>query len=330
MRPSRLRLIVLVAVIVGLGWLDYISGPDFGFSLFYLIPVVIAGWFDGTLFAVIVGALASIAWFLADVLWDKPLLVSSWNGFTRLAIFIGVGVMMSKLRADRERLKKANDELEAFTYSVSHDLRSPLLHVGSYTEMLARHATPVLDATGTHYLTAISDASSTALTLIDDLLDFAHVGRDAMRLSAVDLSLIVEDLRREFSEAAGDRTIRWQFGSLPTVRGDAAMLRVALHNLFDNAVKYTRPRAEALIEVGSYGDHEQIVVYVRDNGVGFDQQYEKKLFRVFERLHGPTEFEGTGIGLAIVNRIVARHGGATWAEGKKGEGATFYMSLPTR
>ena len=329
--PRIARVALLVASVALIGWVDFQSGPDIGFSLFYLIPIVVAGWFEGIGAATIVAVGASVAWFSADYLGNptRPA-VTAWNGFTRLAIFSAIGALMAKLRAERESLRLANAELEAFTYTASHDLRSPLAHIGSYAAMLERHAGASLDEVATRYLSTIADSSRFALNLIDDLLDFSRMGRTEMRRLPVDLGALVDEVQRGLADAAGDRTIRWKIGALPTVNADAPMMRLVMQNLLENAVKYTRPRVEATIEVTAQVGNDQLIVGVHDNGVGFDNQYAGKLFRVFERLHRDEQFEGTGIGLAVVDRIVARHGGRAWAVGVLDKGASFYFSLPFR
>jgi light-regulated signal transduction histidine kinase (bacteriophytochrome) len=165
--------------------------------------------------------------------------------------------------------------------------------------------------------------------LIDELLSFTSMGRHALSFQKVALKELVRDILREFEPATADRSIDWRIGDLPVVNGDPRMLRMVLDNLIANAVKFTRPREQARIEIGSLpGQDAETVIYVRDNGVGFDMAYADKLFGVFQRLHRADEFEGTGIGLASVRRIIARHGGRTWAEGKPDQGATFYLALP--
>jgi light-regulated signal transduction histidine kinase (bacteriophytochrome) len=180
-------------------------------------------------------------------------------------------------------------------------------------------------------MTAISEAAQKMGLLIEDLLSFSRMGRHAVTVQQIDLSRFVRDILREFEPDTAGRQIDWRIGELPVVSADEAMLRTVLINLISNALKFTRTREKARIEIGALSDPEtETVIYVRDNGVGFDTAYADKLFGVFQRLHREEEFEGTGIGLASVRRIIARHGGRVWAEGKPDQGATFYFTLPQR
>jgi len=230
--------------------------------------------------------------------------------------------------AANRQLTIANQELEAFSYTVSHDLRAPLRHVHGYVELLVEEAGDQLSEQARHYLKTISDASREMSTLIDDLLAFSRMGRAELSETRVDLDKLVQATLPDLKRAAPGRNILWKIPPLPAVQGDPAMLSQVLANLLDNAVKYTRPRDPAQIELGCAGQEDgRSILFVRDNGVGFDPQYTSKLFGVFQRLHRSDEFEGTGIGLAIVRRIIGRHGGRTWAEGQVNAGATFYFTL---
>ncbi len=231
------------------------------------------------------------------------------------------------LKERSARLEAANRELEAFSYSVSHDLRAPLRHIGGFVDILRTQAA-TLDPGSRRYLDLIAKATRHMGQLIEDLLVFSRMGRAEMRLARVPLGPLVGEVLREMQEDVKGRRIDWKVAPLPDVRGDPAMLRLVLANLISNAVKYTRPRPEARIEIGAEAGNGETVVFVRDNGVGFDMQYVSKLYGVFQRLHGPEQFEGTGIGLANVRRIVQRHGGRTWAEGEVDRGAAFYFALP--
>ena len=232
--------------------------------------------------------------------------------------------------ADRTaKLEAANKELEAFAYSVSHDLRAPLRHIDGFLELLQKKAAAALDEQSRHYMDTIADAARKMGLLIDDLLSFSRMGRHALSFQPVNLGSLVRDVIGELEPDAAGREIAWRIHDLPAVDGDATMLRMVLANLIANALKFTRPCRQAQIEIGSIpGQLSEAVIFLRDNGVGFDMTYADKLFGVFQRLHRSEEFEGTGIGLANVRRIIARHGGRTWAEGKVNQGAAFYFSLP--
>jgi PAS domain S-box-containing protein len=225
------------------------------------------------------------------------------------------------------QLEAANRELEAFGYSVSHDLRAPLRHINGYIELLKKKAMNDLDEKSLHYFSVISNAAIKMGDLIDDLLSFSRMGRQEMKLKEVNLETIVSDVTRELKQETAGRNIQWRIESLPSVMGDESLLRIVMMNLFSNAVKFTRGKEQAVIEAGSQSREGKTVVFVRDNGVGFDQNYAKNLFGVFQRLHGIDEFEGTGVGLAMVQRIIHRHGGRVWAEGEVDKGAVFYFSL---
>jgi PAS domain S-box-containing protein len=232
------------------------------------------------------------------------------------------------LRRRSAELEVANRELEAFSYSVSHDLRAPVRHIDGFADLLRRHVGASLDVRGQGLLDTISDSAKNMGALIDDLLAFSRMGRAEMQKLPVDLEALVENVREALGPDTRGRAIVWQIGTLPEVHADPAMLRLTLTNLIANAIKYTRGRPEARIEIGATESADETVVFVRDNGAGFDMEYSHKLFGVFQRLHSSDDFEGTGIGLANVKRIIDRHGGRTWAEGELDRGATFYFSLP--
>ncbi len=226
-------------------------------------------------------------------------------------------------------LTAANAELEAFAYSVSHDLRAPLRHLDGFAQLLRKHRTGHLDATSTHYVNTIVEAAANMSRLIDDLLAFSRAGRVEIVKQTVRLDQLVSEVRHELLAANAGRRITWDIHALPSVNADPALLRQVLVNLLSNAVKFTAPRSEARIEIGATtNEKNETVIYVRDNGVGFDPRYAHKLFGVFQRLHSGEQFEGTGIGLANVRRVVQRHGGRVWAEGAVDQGTTFYFSLP--
>jgi PAS domain S-box-containing protein len=237
-----------------------------------------------------------------------------------------------RLNAELEQravqLGVANQELESFSYSVSHDLRAPLRHIDGYVAMLLAETAKGLSSEAQRYLKVITDASRQMGQLIDDLLEFSRMGRAEMRKTRVDLNDLVRETMTHLETETRDRHIAWTIPPLPAVKGDPAMLKQVFGNLLGNAVKYTRPRDVAQIEIGQTGEEDgQLIFFVRDNGAGFDMKYADKLFGVFQRLHRAEEFEGTGVGLANVQRIIARHGGRIWAEAAPDKGATFYFTL---
>jgi len=227
------------------------------------------------------------------------------------------------------QLEAANKELEAFAYSVSHDLRAPLRHIDGFIGMLQNRPTKTLDEQSRHYMKVIADSAERMGALIDDILTFSRMGRNEMFRSQVGLDELVQGVIEELEPETEGRNIQWKVSALPLIAGDRAMLRMVLVNLVSNALKFTRSRKQAEIEIGCLPDNtDEAIIFIRDNGVGFDMNYSDKLFGVFQRLHRQEDFEGTGIGLANVRRVISRHGGRTWAEGQVDHGATFYFSLP--
>ena len=243
-----------------------------------------------------------------------------------------------KLNADLElrvrnrtaQLEAANKELEAFSYSVSHDLRAPLRAIDGFSRIILEDYLDKLDDEGRRVLNVIRGNTQRMAQLIDDLLVFSHLGRQEIRISDVDMEKLAKNAFKELNLIIPERKIHFSIKPLSPIQGDQAMIRQVLINLLSNAVKFTRPKENATIEVGGGREGNENIYYVKDNGVGFDMQYVDKLFGVFQRLHSSEEFEGTGVGLAIVQRIIHRHGGRVWAEGKVGEGASFYFSLPAK
>jgi PAS domain S-box-containing protein len=241
-----------------------------------------------------------------------------------------------RLNAELERrvvertaqLEFANNELQAFCYSVSHDLRAPLRHIDGFVQMLLSTCRDGLDENGLHYLDVIHVSVRRMAELIDDLLNFSRTSRAEMRHRDLDMNKVLDEVLRPLKDSCGDRKIEWVVGNLPSVSGDSSLMKQVWANLVENAVKYTRKRDAARIEISSRDENDESIFIVEDNGVGFDMRYAHKLFGVFQRLHTEDQFEGTGIGLATVQRIIQRHGGRVWAEAELDKGARFYFSLP--
>jgi signal transduction histidine kinase len=319
----------------------------------FLFAIAVTVWYAGIGPAILAVVLSSLAF---DYFFTEPrytLYVRS-SELPYYAVFILFALLLTWFSAVRRRveqqllqsrdelqnlnqelakrsteLESINKELEAFAYSISHDLRAPLRHMAGYTELLQKRASSCFDEKSNHYITMMLESAKRMGNLIDDLLAFSRIGRAETQKTLVNLAQLVREALSEVREETEGRNIAWKIGTLPDFYGDRSMLRLVLVNLISNAVKFTRTRPQAEIEIGSAnGNRDELIVFVRDNGVGFDMKYVNKLFGVFQRLHQAAEFEGTGIGLATVQRIIHRHGGKVWAEGVVNSGATFYFSAP--
>jgi signal transduction histidine kinase len=233
-----------------------------------------------------------------------------------------------RVKERTSQLENANKELEAFSYSVSHDLRAPLRHISGYSDLLMNKFIDSLPEKGRHYLKTIADSVYQMGVLIDDLLQFSRIGRSEMKKANIDMNNILKEGIDFLTKENPGRKLNWDVEDLPQVDGDYAMMKQVWTNLLSNAVKFTGKRESAGIKIGTKENNKEIIFYVRDNGVGFDMKYSDKLFGVFQRLHSTAEFEGVGIGLANVSRIISRHGGRVWAESELEKGATFYFTIP--
>ncbi len=227
-----------------------------------------------------------------------------------------------------QEIEASKEVLEAFSYSVSHDLRAPLRHITGFLQLLSRGNLERLNDEGKRYLAIILNAAEKMGTLIDALLSFSRMGRKDLEIGTVDMNAIVADTIKVLVPEQNGRAVEWDIAKMPPIEADPVLIRQACQNLLDNALKFTRPRHPARIEVGWTDAAGERIFYVKDNGVGFDMRYVDKLFGVFQRLHTEREFEGNGVGLANVRRIVMRHGGRVWAKGDLDKGATFYFALP--
>lgn len=239
---------------------------------------------------------------------------------------------MEAMVAERIKINKVleerTDELEAFSYSVAHDLRGPLRSIAGFAHILSEDYFDKLDEDGKKFINSIRGNAQKMGQLIDDLLKFAQVGRHEIKVQDIDMSDLVKSVIQELYALTPERRIQFNVKALPPARAQQTLIRQVFANLLSNAIKFTRPVENAVIEVGGESKENEDIYYVRDNGIGFDSQYINKIFGVFERLNASAEFEGTGIGLAIVQRIIHRHGGRVWADGKVNEGAIFYFTIP--
>jgi len=227
-------------------------------------------------------------------------------------------------------LEAANKELEAFSYSVSHDLRTPLRAIDGFSQVLLEDHGDRLDKEGERVLNVVRDNTVRMGELIDDLLTFSRLGRKGMEKKDINMEKLAKDVFEKLKDAAPERKLKMKINTLPPAWGDESLIREVLANLLSNAIKFSKNEKSVVIEVGGKLENNENIYYVKDNGVGFDMKYRDKLFGVFQRLHSQEEFKGTGVGLAIVQRIIHRHGGRVWAEGKINKGATFYFTLPLR
>ncbi|HEY1943725.1 MAG TPA: ATP-binding protein [Roseiarcus sp.] len=359
--------VVSVAIALGLGLASqYYQLHDVALPLF-TVAIACTAWYAGTWPSVLAVLLSSVCfdYFFTEPLHSFDISVEelpyyfifvAWAGI--VASFNAVRrriedslrqardnlqaeVQRRRLREDEIRklnqelgrraaeLEASNKELESFAYSVSHDLRAPLRHMVGYSELLQRQASSSLDEKSQRFLRTILDSAKRMGNLIDDLLAFSRIGRVETKKSDVDLAQLVKEVVAEIGQDTKGRDVAWKIGALPVCHGDRSMLRLVVVNLVSNAVKFTRMRTPAVIEIGYVERNKsEVEVFVRDNGAGFDMQYANKLFGVFQRLHLPEQFEGTGIGLATVWRIIHRHGGEVRGEGVVDKGATFTFSLP--
>ena len=294
----------------------YVSTRDIPYFLSFLVWAVVVAWFS-TVSRRIEGGLRQTR--------DR-LQIEVEHRVRREDEIRSLNLELAKRAAE---LEATNKDLESFAYSVSHDLRAPLRHLAGFSELLQKQASSLLDDKSRRYIQTILDSAKRMGNLIDDLLAFSRVGRAETKKTLVSMEQLVKEVIAELSQETKGREIAWKIGALPVCYGDRSMLKLVVVNLVSNAVKFTRMRARAEIEIGcADGNKNEVEMFVKDNGAGFDMRYVDKLFGVFQRLHSSEEFEGTGIGLATVQRIIHRHGGKVQADGVVDQGAAFYFSLP--
>lgn len=262
---------------------------------------------------------------------DQPYTAADVTWLEELANRAALSIAAARLYADNlqrtRQLEQANKELDAFSYTVSHDLRSPLRAIDGFSRLLDEQYSAALPDQAKHYVEVVRRNAARMNALITDLLAFARLSRQPISKRPIDVTALVRDIVAEMVGDAGTRNVEISIGDLPAVDADAGLLRQVFANLLSNALKFTRQTDAPHIQVGSMLQDGETVYFVRDNGVGFDMQYANKLFVVFQRLHGEDQYEGTGVGLAIVQRIIQRHGGRIWAQAEVGKGATFYFIL---
>jgi signal transduction histidine kinase len=235
--------------------------------------------------------------------------------------------MAAQLAENEQTLRESNADLEAFTYSVAHDLRAPLRHISGFSKILEEESSPLLNESGLSALARIQQGTRQMGQLVDDLLNLSQVGRRELVPQVAGLKTIVDKVIKDLQRETSGRHIEWNIGELPFLECDPGLMEQVFANLLSNAVKYTRPREQATIAIGQFQENGNLVLFVRDNGVGFSMKYADKLFGIFQRLHRQEDFEGTGVGLATVYRIIRKHGGRIWAESELDRGATFYFTL---
>jgi light-regulated signal transduction histidine kinase (bacteriophytochrome) len=248
---------------------------------------------------------------------------TAWNKMQPLNL-----LLESRLIERTAQLEAANKELNALSYSLSHDFRTPLRHIRGYVDIVQTAARQTFDEASRQHLQTIAQSAAQMERMIEAMLEFSRLARAEMHCQPVSLTALVKAVRQELASESKGRRIAWQIGGLPVVQGDSSMLRQAIVHLLSNAIKFTRLRPKAKITIGAKRAGRETTFFVRDNGVGFDMDCAHKLFGAFQRFHPPNAFEGTGMGLASVRRIIHRHGGRTWAESKANRGATFYCAIP--
>ena len=332
--PDRSKVIGCLQLSLLLGVADYITG-DFSLSLFYFLPIAFASWFIGKKAGFFISILCSAELFLADQLvapsYVSIVSIRSWNALMEVCLLLLTGYLLSKVKTEMEytrlksiELEDANRELEAFNYTVAHDLRKPLTVINGYCQLIREMYGDKLDEKCNGYIHEAYDGTLSMNRLIDALFNFSRMGHVELRREALDLSAVVA---AELELAEPGRRVTFLIADGVGAEGDAPLLRVVLDNLLGNALKYTGMREEAVIEFGTTEVNKKPAYYVRDNGAGFNMADADKLFIPFERLPGAHACRGFGIGLATVERIIRRHGGKVRAEGETGRGATFYFTL---
>lgn len=342
---TRLRFFVISIILCAILFpLDLVVPLGYVEWLFYLIPLTIVYWANNTILTfvilLIIGVLLSLGYYFSPT--DKvQSVISITNRIEGFAGFLIFSLIVNSLIKSRNallaannivnkwaaELAQANKELETFSYSASHDLRSPLNVIISFCKILSEDYNAVLDETGRDHIERISNVANKMLNIIEDLLSLSRINRQEMRIEEIDISQIARSILTDLASTHPERSVSWEVQDGLMITADKGLIEIALSNILRNSWKYTGKTNTPEIRVGSVAKADQTVFYVRDNGAGFDMQHADKLFTAFQRLHPGNEFSGTGIGLAIVERIINRHHGKIWAESQVGKGATFYFAF---
>lgn len=344
-RASVLLGFLLLAVV---GFIDYATGYEVLLTIFYLLPISIFAWSVGMRAGIAMAVISELTETAANLVFNgfflKNIFLSAWNTTVKTVVFMIFAYALSKLKEAYDNQKKLNQELESraselqsaykdmeyFSYAASHDLRSPLIPIEGFSRILREEYGDRLDEKANDLLFRIGGSARRMSQLIEDLLAFFRVRGAEIRKSEFDMEAMLKDVFQELQQVPCGRQIQFEVRELPAAYGDPAMIRQVIANLLSNAIKFTARRQTALIEAGGYEEEDENIYYIRDNGIGLDMKHASRLFNLFQRLHTPKEFNGTGIGLVIAKRIIEKHGGKTWAEGKPDEGARFYFTLPRK
>ncbi len=343
---SRLNILLIIDVVITIfiGYIDYLTGFELRIDVFYLIPISIAVWYISSRAGLFTSLLSILLIFFSDLL-SKPVhvvhFIDMWNIVMVLFFYVIFTLSLSKLRValDKQRqlslelqnalidIKKANESLEAFSYSVSHDLKGPLWHITGFAEMISEKYANKLDETGKKYVYRIVSNAHRMKNYIDALLKLSQYSKDDLVRSKIDLTAMIRGIIEDNENNQSNRKAELIIADNITAYGDMALIQVVIHNLIDNAWKFTKQRSIARIEFGTTKIDGQTVYFIRDNGVGFRTENAERLFSPFKRCHADSEFPGYGIGLATVQRIIHHHGGRIWAESEMNVGTTFYFTL---
>ncbi len=343
-RSSSHILLVAVVVTMLIGYVDYLTGFELRIDVFYLIPISIVAWYIGSQAGFFTSLLSALLVFLSD-LFSKPVhgihFIDIWNSVMVLLFFIFFTLSLSRLRRalDRQKqlsaelnnaladIKKTNESLEAFSYSVSHDLKGPLWHITGFAEMISDKHADKLDETGKNYIRRILANTHRMSDYIDALLKLSQYAKGDLVRFKIDLTAMIRGIIKECENDRAGREAEIIVADGMTAYGDTALIEVVIRNLIDNAWKFSQRRSPARIECGTMNIDAEIVYFIRDNGVGFSMEHAGRLFTPFKRFHADSEFPGYGIGLATVQRIIHHHDGRIWAESKPNVGTTFYFTL---